>query len=1729
MWKIDSNYGKWVSTDDKLTREDFDFYKQELQSVRFWSKCLSGATYVYSNGTQDLYEVLTRHTPKNWYIPTTSSPYSSTIIPAQNAAIISITSSYHEKYLHEYNLTLKNLFTPNNLIKDISNYVYVDLATTETIDLTQYTLASPGTDLYIDDVKLKDGHKVLIKHQFTSISLLNTDNVTDYITGNYTLSNSFGALNEYQYYNEANGIYTYQDGKLLKDNILDDYRNCINFSVNVKLGRINAGKQFHLSRLLDGTFPTSANQDPMEFKEKTNLIVRNRVDYNNLFETNYFDIIKNGTQSYFFEGVTYSIPPRTLAVGEFGVIVNTQNGRSNIIRNKYKVNLRGISETVKYYWICGDDNTLLRVRKHDFEIVRIELENVPSVQAQVVKTNLNSVSFFNDLRGAVVGELNTIYVTKNGGTTWTRIESDDFDAYNYNKVLFSTATSFFIAGRNGIFIEMVDTVEGWIAYKRRISKKIDDDDEYVLVDDINDLFKTSISSWSATYSYSTSSIPTNKELLFLAVDNSNLIAYDISNSFTQVGTDFLYFDFSDHYGDIRNIMRRKNTDNFYFTGTDPNSNLDGLFSFDINNFPTIGTGSSYSNTAVSISPPTFEAEVYPNEIFDYEGDELLICGNYALLGTSTYSTIEFSELDPNFTEKLKSRMLVLDYSIGSKLNFFTDEGDYRMPNSVTFSVVSLTASSMALNTLIIAATAPSYLTQSETNWITYWTDREKTFEFYTNTPMDESVKVLISPTFSYSAITSSYSISTITGSASQISYLAPMITYATQSRFDSQGLPSISAPTVAYDIYLYDYLMVAKVSSSFPVDVGDVMRFKSAVVDKDLLVNKVVIFGSDKYLYMFTEFNQNIITELTLTTGYVSMTNLNKFTTLDDLMYRFNEHPLGQAYKLEFSDEFGNVSQPEDPTTGILKVSTLFNYLTSYYNLGTNVVVDGVDHEMKYTSGFLNFGYSPQYNIFSYMEGLNAKSDFNPKFFANKEYLAMPEYRNIPLGTLDGDNAYIETNGMTYSGGNIVLPGNKILFSPALFFEWQSIFRHTFVDIVITTTSTTYTTEKLLVIDKYYNAVDDYYIIEFHKRLDFTLFDPDILNGGYLDILSRRTLKKISDDLQELNNIQRSKSKKNLWKDQGPFEFYSYENELNFKIPTDSYAKILLSDADTVDSLSGIIYIDHKQELAMNITQLEKEFEIPINNTSVTVATPFFDANKLYVSCLQKHGLITGDGVVLEFNGGTGSSQELNQQYFGYQTVIKVTDYDFVVDIEYGQYILIGNDTGVIKYSRQDPFLNFIPIDLIDLAVNQRGKQSIELLPENLIVENNIYKLVNVDDRRFRFRLVDGLNLETLSLNFSWILEAEISGAVIGISNGLIVWYKGTWECGRWFGGTWYSGVWMSGDWYGGVWNSNIVNDKILSVEVDTKTVDYERSIWYSGRWYTGLWTNGTWNDGRWYDGTWISGVWYNGIWNDGTWTTGDFQGGIWVYGTWENGVFNCNNGPAYWLDGFWNSGDFENGMWYNGVWESKNGESRFGTNAYNSRTATWQAGRWLSGSFYSRLNRDDYGNLIVSDSHKLAIWKTGIWVSGEWYGGIAYNMDWKIGTWFGGILDEIEIVSIDTSLNTFTVNGIFKFNIGDEIFIIDNQIGNLYSPFGSNQSPGRYKVLYREEDSVNKLTKLYVNNNLASIGPSITGPTDTGLRIVSKFKTVNWKTGIWTNGLFEEGLWEGGIWYQGVFDAIWM
>jgi hypothetical protein len=629
------------------------------------------------------------------------------------------------------------------------------------------------------------------------------------------------------------------------------------------------------------------------------------------------------------------------------------------------------------------------------------------------------------------------------------------------------------------------------------------------------------------------------------------------------------------------------------------------------------------------------------------------------------------------------------------------------------------------------------------------------------------------------------------------------------------------------------------------------------------------------------------------------------------------------------------------------------------------------------------------------------------------------------------------------------------------------------------------------------------------------------------DLSTRNSLGQISQDLQVLNNIQRSTITKVV---EHQRSFKNFESSIKTKFSTENYLKALVSDYDIKKNLSAILYNDSEFRVSMNVLNVEKElvYDVYGFNQDNNGKLVFW----VYAS---KDEIKIGDLIFLEIDNISDSPMQ------GFQTVIGSTTY-ITTSVDYQSSSLIS--TGKIRLIKKDPFFNYQPIDLFRSGTDGKVTRSVEILPNNVQLTGSTFSLINVEVNKFKIELIDGLSLEEVSIFYHWILEAEVYNALIGQNQDGIVWYSGTWRCGRWFGGTWISGKWLSGDWYDGTWNAFNVTNNIISASVDTSFTDQRLSKWYNGRWFDGTWNNGIWYNGRRYAGDWKAGTWNNGIWNDGNWVDGFFKGGIWVQGNWYTGIFNCNSKPAYWLDGNFKSGDFENGIWYNGQFGNTiNLQTRFGTRATNTRTATWNAGKWIDGEFHSYLTINQLtGQPIASEVHKFSIWKTGIWNNGSWYGGIAYNINFKNGIWYGGILEEIQVIGIDpilpaeTSNNKIYLNGIFRFNPGDEIWIIDDDRDLPFAPLGSNTSPRKYRINRVIEDEINGRTEVYLNYDLSKLGvdtnPNYSYSTiidvDLGIRVVSYFKDINWKTGLWTNGIFDGGKFNSGIWYNGIFEGNW-
>jgi hypothetical protein len=73
-----------------------------------------------------------------------------------------------------------------------------------------------------------------------------------------------------------------------------------------------------------------------------------------------------------------------------------------------------------------------------------------------------------------------------------------------------------------------------------------------------------------------------------------------------------------------------------------------------------------------------------------------------------------------------------------------------------------------------------------------------------------------------------------------------------------------------------------------------------------------------------------------------------------------------------------------------------------------------------------------------------------------------------------------------------------------------------------------------------------------------------------------------------------------------------------------------------------------------------------------------------------------------------------------------------------------------------------------------------------------------------------------------------------------------------------------------------------------------------------------------------------------------------------------------------------------------------------------------------------------------------------------------------GGILEEIQVIGLNEINNSFILNGIFRFNIGDEINITSKT--KDFVEFGSLDSPMLYTIVKIVLDEVNKMTEIFVD-----------------------------------------------------------
>lgn len=1719
MWIFKDN--KWVRNSESLSKEVYDNQKQDISKTRLYSKCLSGSLYTSLINNDYIYDVNLYKDDSTWYIDFFDSSYINNIQPILNPSQIKF--EIFNRYLSEYGFTTKSHFSPSDLINDkLSNYKYVDLCTyNRNIILSDFILDlnKKYNEIYIDGIKLINGHRILIENQITYVNLSNTIDPEQYFNTNYYIVEEDILNTKYYYFNNLNGVYDFNDGYFnrVDDEILD-YNNIDSISYYVKLGS-NKDKQFKIFRNKDGYYPIFNNNDGIEYYEFENNIIRTKLDYNNAFDINYNSNIVEGSQM--LEGVY--IPERVISVGEFGFINVTQNGKSNIIKNKFKFNLNSITSNSKYYFACGDNGVVLRIDKIKLSVSIIEVS---------IKTTLNSILFFDDLNGFIVGDFNTILYTNDGGFNWNVIYYDNLNGNNYNKIVYYKIDIVYIIGSNGIFIECVNSLDKWILTKKSIYRKENQYDIIDLIYDINDaiIFKLTNNDWNIISD--NVDVMNQYDFIILTTNNSNLIFYPIN---FKLNYDFYYLDFDVNIGDINNIEVIDQYKIFI------NSTKSGILYIDILNFDLILNDTNIIvnelnndlldngefNESNDIDIINIINDGYFNNIV-YFNDNIYVVGNNSINSyinyngySSTYSYI-YEDLDNTIYNDIFPKFLILDYDIASKLNFFDDFGNYILPNTLDIEVLE--------NNLNNGYYIDINGDDNYTSWLDYYKDSLSTYKYYTT--ISDINKVLFNTKFS--KVDSGFLNIVNPNINIDKSYIlpsAPTIVNNNRNRYVMNIGDINIQPTIDnnYNVLIYDYLMILKVPLNSIDEIGDCIYLESNIISTYFIINNIYILGGYKYLYVYTDFNNNIINNL-LNYDDFKIFNINKFTDIDDLYYKFNLHPISFGYNMNFIDNELLINNFYN-----IKITPLFNNYTSYYNMSLSVDDNYGNYISNYDSSYIKFGYNPMYNLKDYLNNIDSVV-----FNDDKVFTSIPSYLNIPcnsLSTLNQDSIYIDTGKVT----------NKIHFGSNLKYEYDTIFVNIFYDIILFSNLGAFSNEKSLVINKYYDDTTDTYVIELLNKINY---GPLSSNISSISISGRNTLLQISEDLNYINNISRSKSFKNV---DNQYLISGYFNN-KYKFNTDSYAKVLLSDGDIKNKINLLLYTDYNNKLSLNFINFDRVIRNRLLNMSSYDISLDSNADlRIRLNLSEKHEFKNGDLVYIEVD--SDDDRIVN----GCHVVYDIIDsYSIILYTEYNTSY--QNISGDLYFDKFDVFSSIQPVDIFEFSNESLPRRAKKVDFNNFDFNNFNISLYNTKSLNYRYELVDGLDIISINEKYSWIFEADIDNAIIGEDTNGLVWYSGDWSCGRWFEGTWYSGTWYSGDWYSGTWNSNKIKYNLYNVDVSSQ-YDYNMSKWYNGRFFEGTWNGGTWYNGRTYNIIWNKGYWYNGIWNDGIWNDGYFMGGIWVYGTWNNGYLNQNSKPTYWINGTWNNGYFENGRWLNGVFDKRisDKDSIFGYSSTLSKKSIWDSGIFKNGKFMSDID------------NRNSIWKTGRWLNGTFDSGLSFNIDFKKGIWNNGISDDIEIIEIDLNgdNNKILLNGVFRFNSEDEITIINDyddpdvyqsSVDTIYDfrRIGSLESPGIYKII-KYEIIDDKYTLLYILGRLESGDSSLDinntnnnnnlhinniysdfrykewiDITNTNknkkidIKVVSNFKNCEWYNGCWYNGVFEDGNFYGGIWYNGTFDGNW-
>jgi hypothetical protein len=1345
MWTREN--GTWVRYNFEQTQRRFK--EEYVEQILMYQKCVNAVTYtLVDNLEENIYNIYDNFTLDNW---------------------------------EEYHNTVKNHFTPGNIIDDQVNIIKADLASTTDIDITQEYI-NPVFDTEI----VLDGHLVLLKDQVNTAE---------------------------------NGVYKFENNKFEQLIVLENYDERLNFTVYIKLGDEHKGKQFVLERDILSLYPTDT--DPKTFKEGKNYIIKHKFEYKNLNDITLHDGAIRKGETYSFTGLNVrhekgfssditieNVPAGTLpncsdknvyititghtdpifgfspwlienevitpngpnfdhtftigssgigaptayeavdvtfesnvsfTVGEFGIMFKDYNDFTNgrtteLIKTGDKNRLRGVhmsSDSFKNFtdivYTCGNNGTVLKSQDAGVTFERL---------VTGTNVNLHDINFYNTLTGIAVGERGSVLITETGGLNWIELQPEDVnDQKTLNAVFMNTIDQAIAIGDRGVFFTIDKIGNDWQMTKVPLVREENSLVSYSIINDLNDILWDDVNN----YFYIAGSeglilrIDTNFDLVFFEDSNVtfNFKCIDVSGSFFVLGGE-----------DTRLITFVP------VVSLNPDSNVSPLTL--LGSTPAYPSGYEDDHVYNRLLVPIANAA---------SGSTI---GTIGIGNHTFYQKIEpgiWADVSATLLDDIKTRLLVLDYKLGRKMYFIDNNGEVVKPNSLR-------------KTFLIGATFPGIDVLSMVNddvlEFNSYQDDHNFWDYYVEHNLYDPLTA---------TKVNDYTIKTV---------IAPY-------RYAADNI--VQGGSTDVEVY-EDHILLKLTNTALTLNPGDLIKviIKETVPSFENFLEGtfMVISWDGTYARVNEIFNETLTNDLYGGVAPYTMEVIN-LSYIEEGNSADFEYCLNEGF-------FGFYSFNWDATNSVLAIEVADETLPKYFNMRFEIgapIGFSTTYVLDFEDSDFNFKFGPYYSI------MNVLGDLDPAFIPSKTF-------SMPQLSFTYESSSLSPN-------QFVFDGNKIVMGSSFQSDWEQYYENTFIDIVHNASDIL---TRVLILKKeevVVNGLTRYYIY-FDYLMQDLVSAFGIGSGDTIDLRSRNTLEQISYDLTRGDDVHHDIFPL-LGTDNVNYRRYK-EGLATFN--TDNYAKILMQDSDIKEHVTGVMYTDKDFNLAFNVLNITNDPSF--NYEPVDLYDMGVDEIPKRANAIVPNNVETFVALNTK-TGRTISGIDFNEYAFrlvdGLNIVTLAEKYGWILETEMRDAVIGEDEDGLVWY--KGDWLCGIWAD---------GRWYSGSFYDGIWIQGEWYSR-QVEDLGSSV-IVKNLSSEQFSV---WINGDWINGTWFNGTHFDGEWFDGVWQNGQWQNGQWDDGVWNNGDWRGGLWITGTWNDGTFSMENAT-------SIWFFGYWFGGDFKNGLWKEG---------------------------------------------------------------------------------------------------------------------------------------------------------------------------------------------------------------------------------------------------------------------------------------------